>query len=341
MRAVALLRDSTPALAAHPPEALIEAAIARNHAELLAPALTARGIGPYRGYAEILEHIAHLASGPYRLEVLGKSVEGEPIFALALGPESRGTMVRTSVTLSGLHPNEWIGVESHLAMLDLLPTSTWTDRALVAVPVANPDGFRRVEKILRQGRRRFIRHNARGVDLNRNFDERWGKLGFVQSVMGGLFHPGSGPASEPEVEALAHRLSRCRVDRALSLHSYGGAVLYPSGHQRAAVHDEAEHREWAERIARAIDPKHPYQAKACAEWARGIVAGGLELDWFHARHGALSLLVECSRGGARPGVRHLRAPRTLLDPFSWFNPHRLAREKLAIASAVLPFVKGL
>ena len=71
------------------------------------------------------------------------------------------------------------------------------------------------------------------------------------------------------------------------------------------------------------------------------MAGGLELDWFHARHGALSLLIECSRGGFRPGVRHLRAPSTLLDPFSWFNPERLAREKLAIASAVLPFVRGL
>ncbi|MBL8744586.1 MAG: hypothetical protein JNK04_25935, partial [Myxococcales bacterium] len=291
--------------------------------------------------AEILEHIAHLAKGPYRLEVLGKSVEGEPIFALALGPESRGTMVRTSVTLSGLHPNEWIGVESHLAMLDLLPTAAWADRALLAVPVANPDGFRRVEKNLRHGRRRFIRHNARGVDLNRNFDERWGKLGLLQRALGGLFHPGSGPASEPEVEALAHRLSRCRIDRALSLHSYGGAVLYPSAHERAPIHDEAEHREWAERVAKAIDPERPYTAKACADWAKGIVAGGLELDWFHARHGAISLLVECSRGGLRPGARHLGDPLVLLDPFLWFNPQALAREKLAIASAVLPFVKGL
>jgi hypothetical protein len=338
---VAILRDSTSKPAALAPKALLQAAIARNEAVALGPTLSARGIGPYRGYAEILEHIARLASGPYRLEVLGKSVEGEPIFALVLGPESRSTMVRTSVTLSGLHPNEWIGVESHLAMLDLLPTSPWTDRALLAVPVVNPDGFRRVEKNLRQGRRRFIRHNARGVDLNRNFDERWGKLGFVQRILGGLFHPGSGPASEPEVEALAHRLSHCRVDRALSLHSYGGAVLYPSAHATAPIHDEAEHREWAQRIARAIDPKRPYRAKACAKWARGIVAGGLELDWFHSRHGALSLLIECSRGGLPPGARHLKAPLTLLDPFLWFNPHRLAREKHAIATAVLPFVKGL
>ena len=315
--------------------ALLRLAIERNSSAPLGPLLTARGLGAYRGYAEILEHVQHLANAGYRLEVLGKSVEGEPIFALSLGPESRGTLVRTTVTLSGLHPNEWIGIEAHLATLDLLSGSPWVERSLVAIVVANPDGMRRVEKNLRFGRRRFIRHNARGVDLNRNFDERWGRLGFAQRLLGGLFHPGGGPASEPEIEAVANRLARCRVDRALSLHSYGGAVLYPSAASTTAIHDEAEHLEWALRIAHAIDPKRPYKAQACAKWAWGMVAGGLELDWFHARHGALSLLIECSRGGVGP------FPNRLLEPFAWFNPPSLAREKYAISTALLPFVKGL
>ena len=339
MRAVALLRDSTPPLAAQTPKQQLEAAIERNRAVALGPALSARGIGPYRGYGELLEHVARLSSGRYRLEVLGKSVEGEPIFALALGPENRSTMCAPAWCSAACTRTS--GSASSPSWRSRSATDLAMDGSRALRCGGQPDGFRRVEKNLRHGRRRFIRHNARGVDLNRNFDERWGKRGFVQRIMGGMFHPGSGPASEPEVEALAHRLSHCRVDRALSLHSFGGAVLYPSAHASAPIHDEAEHREWALRIARAIDPKRPYQAKPCAKWAKGIVAGGLELDWFHTRHGALSLLVECSRGGLRPGVRHLRDPLALFDPFLWFNPYRLAREKQEIASAVLPFVKGL
>jgi hypothetical protein len=150
-----------------------------------------------------------------------------------------------------------------------------------------------------------------------------------------VFYPGSRAASEPEVEALAHHLSSCRVDRALSLHSFGGAVLYPSAATTRPVHDAAEHAAWAGRIASAIDPDRPYRAIGCARWAKGITAGGLELDWFHERHGALSLLVECSRGGV--GVR----PSRLLDPFAWFNPVKLDRDAQAIASAVTPFVAGL
>ncbi len=329
-----LFRDSAPPPPT--PELELERAISRHRGAALGAPLRARGLGAYRGYGELLEHVRALASrSVFRLEVFGKSVEGEPLFALCAGAEPRASMVRTTVTLSGIHPSEWIGIETHLGLLDRLGGFDGYQRSLIAIVVANPDGFLRVEKNLRNGRRRFIRHNARGVDLNRNFDHAWGELGLVQRLLGGVFNPGTSPASEPEVEAISHLLSRCRVDRALSLHSFGGAVLYPAASSLARVHDEAEHRAWAERLARAIDPERPYTARACAKWAKGITAGGLELDWFHDRHGALSLLIECSRGG-----RGLD-PRKWLEPFAWFNPPKPARDVHAIADAVLPFVKGL
>ncbi|NUP05793.1 MAG: hypothetical protein HOW73_07010 [Polyangiaceae bacterium] len=306
----------------------------RNEAPALAPVLAARGVGPYRGYNEVLGEIEHLVAQGYRAHPIGRSVEGEPIIALHLGQEPRGTLARATVILSGVHPMEWIGVETNLRVLQRLAETDLRDRAVIAIPLVNPDGFRRVDKSLRAGRRRFIRHNARGVDLNRNFDSRWGRLGLVQRLLGNLFHPGSAPASEPEVESIAHHLSVCRVDRALSLHSFGGAVLYPLASSTRPVHDVMEHRAWATRMARACDPRKPYKAASCARWAKGITAGGLELDWFHERHGAVSFLIECSRGG-----RSLR-PSRLFDPFAWFNPPRPDREADAIANAVTPFVRG-
>jgi hypothetical protein len=321
------------------PHTLLTRARAKHAAAPLGPVLGASGLGPYRGYAEMLDQIEALASRGFRLHVIGRSVEGEPLLALHYGAEPRGSLARTTVVLSGVHPMEWIGVESHLRLLQRLVGSELGERSVVAIPVVNPDGVRRVEGRLRalrlsQVRANFVRHNARGVDLNRNFDARWGRLGLVQRLLGGLFDPGSGAASEPEVVALAHHLAACRVDRAISLHSFGGAVLFPSAWSTRPVHDEGEHRAWALRLARAIDPQRPYVAAACARWAKGIVAGGLELDWFHERHGAVSLLVECSRGG-----RGL-TPTRLLSPFAWFNPPNVDREAEAIASAIAPFVRG-
>jgi hypothetical protein len=317
-----------------PPSALRQA-VARHAGEPLGPRLAARGLGPYRGYGELLASIERLTDAGARPHRIGRSVEGEPILALHFGPEARSSLLRTTVILSGVHPNEWIGIEAHLALLTRLVGADLGDRAVVSIPLVNPDGIRRVDRNLREGRRRFVRHNARGVDLNRNFDESWGKLGLPQRILRGLFDPGPRPASEPEVEAIAHHLSSCRVERAVSLHSFGGAVLYPRASSLWPVHDRHEHERWATRIAQAIDPSRPYSAKSCARWAKGATAGGLELDWFHARHGAISLLVECTRGGF--GLR----PSRMFDPFAWFNPPDLHRHAHAIAVALEPFVKGL
>ena len=66
----------------------------------------------------------------------------------------------------------------------------------------------------------------------------------------------------------------------------------------------------------------------------GFTASGLELDWFHDRHGALSLLVECSRRGF--GLR----PSRMFEPFAWFNPPKIEDTTGPLVEALLPFVRG-
>jgi hypothetical protein len=306
----------------------------RKHASAtLGGELARRRLGPYRGYAELCAALERLGRRGARLGQIGRSVRGEPLFALHLGAATHGPRTRTSVILAGLHPMEWIGIETALALLERLLDGALGDRAVVAVPLANPDGFLRVERNLCRRRRRFVRHNARGVDLNRNFDARWGHRGFAGRLVPWVFRPGSHPASEPEVAAIAHTLGDRRIDRALSLHSFGGAVLYPSAHSHWPVPDADEHRRWAHRIAAEADGR-AYRAVPSVWFGLGVTMGGLEMDWLHERHGALALLVECSRGGL--GLR----PATWLEPFAWFNPptpHAVAER---IARAVEPFVRG-
>lgn len=304
-----------------------------EHEEALAPQLAARGLGPYRGYHEQLRAIERLVGDGVRLSQIGRSVRGEPLWALALGSAERERRVRTTVVLSGLHPNEWIGIETHLALLARLKGAQLEDRTIVSIPICNPDGIRRVDANLRTRRKRFVRHNARGVDLNRNFAAHWGHKNWLAQLVPWVFKSGAHAASEPEVAAIAHALSAHRIDRSLSLHSFGGVVLYPSGARIWPVADAEEHRNWARAIGRDASSR-PYRALPSSWFGLGMTMGGLELDWFHQRHGALSLLVECSRGGI--GLR----PERLLNPFAWFNPPKVEAVSQRIAAACLPFARG-
>jgi zinc carboxypeptidase len=308
-------------------------AIAKHRAEPLAPILSARGLGPYRGYGELLGALGRLPQRGARLRVIGKSVRGEPLVAVELGAASNGSSARTSVIVAGLHPIEWIGIETAMALLDRLVGADLGTRTLIVLPLSNPDGMLRVEKNLRGGKRRFVRHNARGVDLNRNFDARWGHKSLLARLVPWVFKSGSHAASEPEVAAIAGALGRRRVDRALSLHSFGGVVLTPCAHSLRPPADADDHRRWARRIADAADDR-PYWVLPSVWFGFGQEMGGLELDWFHERHGAISLLCECSRGGL--GLR----PSRLFEPFAWFNPPKPHEVAGRIAEAAVPFVRG-
>jgi Zinc carboxypeptidase len=302
----------------------------RHRRPALARTIVPDRLGAYRGYGELLDAVERLGERGARLREIGRSVRGEPLIAVHLGSEE--PKARTAVVLAGVHPVEWIGIEVALALLERLAGAELGERAVIAFPIVNPDGLLRVEESLRAGKRRWHRHNARGVDLNRNFDAHWSERGWHERALSWLFAPGSAAMSEPEVAAIGFELAERRVDRALSLHSFGGAVLFPPAHSMWPVPDYAEHRAWARAVAAAAREK-PYKAKPCSWWAKGMTQSGLELDWFHERHGALSLLLECEGG---PSFSLSR----LTQPFAWYNPLEVSEVASRLAGAVSPFVKG-
>lgn len=124
-----------------------------------------------------------------------ESVEGRPIEVAVHGD---GPVV--VLMLAAIHGDEGAGART-LRQLDehlRRHPALLIGRAVVLVPVANPDG-------LAAG----TRGNARGVDLNRNFPAD----SFSPS-------PGRGPAplSEPEARALHDLFTRCEPARVVSLH---------------------------------------------------------------------------------------------------------------------------
>jgi murein peptide amidase A len=127
---------------------------------------------------------------------LGYSVEGRPIFAERYGtPGGRRVLV-----IGAIHGDE----DDGLAIVDELRRRTVPDGVeLWIVESMNPDGVANQD-----------RHNANQVDLNRNFPYKWGPIG----VPGDGQYAGTGPASEPETQAMINFMQQLQPDITLWYH---------------------------------------------------------------------------------------------------------------------------
>jgi murein peptide amidase A len=128
--------------------------------------------------------------------VLGESVDGVPIVAERFGtPGGRRVLV-----IGVIHGDEDAGT----AIVDALRQGgAPRDVELWLVPSMNPDGQSAGD-----------RHNANQVDLNRNFPYRWGPIG----EPGDGQYAGTGPASEPETQAMVNFIAQLRPDIAIWYH---------------------------------------------------------------------------------------------------------------------------
>ncbi len=285
--------------------------------------------GSYRGYRELLEGFALRESEGARARIAGRSVEGEPIVRLEVGPETRAG---SAIVLGGIHAMEWIGVETALALTDMLLRER-PSRRVVIYPLLNPDGYRRVEANLRARRFRFVRANANGVDLNRNWPTFWRpKKRWPERWISFLGTPGARPGSEPEVATVLEELegSKGEFSRGTSLHSFGGMLLLPHGGRFAKPHDHDVLHAHASAVNARLDRR--YTVRTSARWVPGSFAYGMELDDLHAR-GIAPILVECAWGQAS-----IFSPSTWLHPWRWFNPVDPSAHASRIAAALRPFL---
>jgi hypothetical protein len=313
--------------------------LARHLEELGAPRPLAADVdtgqvGDYHAYRDLVEAWRRLEADGARGAEIGRTVQNTPMFSLEIGPVGAE---KVSAIMAGIHPIEWIGVETMLLLLRKLVDSPPTDRRVIAFPLVNVDGYRKVENDLRAGKRRWRRTNRNGVDLNRNWPTHFRRGKKRRGLFGGYNFGGPAPRSEPEVDAVCTVLdgvaSQASIDVALSLHSIGRMILYPYGGRWAPPAAEDQML----RAAGAVQSRLPrrYKIRQSARWVPGAFAHGMEIDHLHERYGAVSLLIECSRGGASP-----TALSSLIHPFRIFNPPRPAVEAGELADALEPFVRG-
>lgn len=272
---------------------------------------------PYEPWPEFERSWQVLAERGGTEVVLGESVEGRPLRAYGFGAPGAPVVLLTGL----MHGVEVIGAVALREVARAIVAGTGLARGLtdrfrfVIAPIVNPDSYARNAERVAKGARAWVRGNARGVDLNRNFEP----VGLARSAnpFAGsrwAFLPhfsGPHPFSEPETRAIRDLALAERPALALGFHSFGNLLLYPWGFT-SRRNPRARAYELLGRAFRRAQPGARYALRQASGLYR--TQGDLD-DWLDSTVGSLALTVEVGTLD-----RRLLRPSRLFDPFWWMNP---------------------
>lgn len=236
----------------------------------------------------------------------GKSALGKEIPALGMG-----RLKNAALFVGATHGEEWL-TSLLLMRFAWEIAAAWTDEApsfagvtqgkgLIIVPMLNPDGveialdgprkagpFRdRTEPLYRANGGKW-QANARGVDLNHNFDAGWNILREMETVSGitgpaATRYGGPYPHSEPETRGIINLIYAFQPRRLYSFHSQGEEIFWEYGGLQVPQ---------AESIARALSALSGYTLVKNS----GLASHGGLKDWFIQEFRRPGFTIEIGKG---------------------------------------------
>ena len=234
----------------------------------------------YSPYATVVQNISKAAAQfPQQAKFVeyGKTVKGRPLTLIRIGNPSPTNKPRHAIEISGaIHGNEYLGIEEKMALYFLNHSSQMPGLTLFLasggmiyfVPVINPDGY--------ESRNR---ENAKGTDLNRDFDIPDGTKRFVQ----------------PEMKALTQYLdqemseNQLKLSFSLDYHCCMGALIMPWGYKNFYPKQSqlSQFNQIAELEKSILG--YPYGNPMDTV---GYNAPGGSIDYFFAKYGTLAFAIE-------------------------------------------------
>ncbi|MBE6801183.1 MAG: hypothetical protein E7529_08245, partial [Ruminococcaceae bacterium] len=191
-----------------------------------------------------------------KITTCGKSLLGKDIYAFVIGEGKKNV-----VYVGGTHGIEWltsllllkfaenlaIAYENEELLSGFNIKDILENKKLIIIPELNPDGieislkgaaacgkYKAENYEVCKGDFSFWSANARGVDINHNFNAEWYALREKEkeaginspapSRFGGLF-----PESEPETAAITRLCRRIPVEMLITFHSQGEEIFYEYG----------------------------------------------------------------------------------------------------------------
>ena len=274
----------------------IDATAAAESMRVMVRAQVADWFAEYHDYSEITEHVRGLAEAApdrARMEGIGSSLDGRPIWALKIGS---GTGER--VLINGTqHAREWISSMVTTCVADRMVREYDTNpkikqfvdtTTLWVVPVVNPDGYQHSWSTNRYWRKN--RRDGHGVDLNRNWGVAWGGSGSSGNKRSEVYR-GAKEFSEPESQALRDLAARERTTLHIDFHAYGQLILYPWDYTSAPANDKLRLASIGDTIASAMVSQHG-KRYSLIQGVELYPSAGTMNDWLYGELGTMSYAIE-------------------------------------------------
>ena len=190
-----------------------------------------------------------------RVDTIGYSLEGRPILGVKISDNVETDEDETEIYFNSLiHAREPIGLEITLDLMHQLLDNYGIDPDITAfvdeteiwiTPIINPDGYVFNETTNPSGGgmwRKNMRDNgdgSYGVDLNRNWGFLWG-YDDIGSTPDGYdeTYRGTGPFSEPEMQAVHNFINAHDFPVIVNYHSYGNMYIRPWGFNRNIINGD-------------------------------------------------------------------------------------------------------
>lgn len=249
-----------------------------------------------------------------------------------LGRRIRGMLIGNSASpalyCGGVHGREWIttlllmyfaedllhAYSHRLRICDIDVYKMLNTKGVLILPALNPDGIEisingadeagfspemgeEIAEICRSMSEKW-KSNARGVDINRNFDAAWDDMRSIARD-GGINGPSIGgwtgehPESEPETQAVVRLCRFMRFRHAIAFHSQGEEIYWsyrnftpPKAHLMARILS----------VSSGYPLREPEQSASSA---------GLK-DWFMEKYHAPAFTVEIGSGECPIPLSHFR-----------------------------------
>lgn len=254
-----------------------------------------------------------------KAKILGKSLCGRNIYYFNVGAKQDQTLY-----VGGVHGMEWITSIILFKFLDGLLNSFKTGnlldgidvkyflkiRGLTIIPCLNPDGveiqingsksagkYKELVDEVSKGNTKHWQANARGVDLNHNFNASWEDLKKLE-IKSGIEKPaatrfgGIRPESEPESKLLTNFCRKNNFNKAIAFHSQGEEIYWDFGKNKPKK---------SKIIAKIFARSSGYKLSSPEKLATG---GGFK-DWFIEEFNKPAFTVEVGLGKNPLPIEHV------------------------------------
>lgn len=241
---------------------------------------------------------------------IGKSVLNRNLISLSVGCEKNQVL-----WLGAFHGMEWITgviilkffknlcyhIKNDEKIFGVDIKKSLQERGLMVVPFVNPDGieisisgseaaenYKSLAEKFEKNSDKFWQANARGVDLNHNYNAGWDLLKKME-ISNGITSPastrfgGEFPESEPETQAIVNLCRKFNFEYAVAFHSQGEEIYWNFGEK---IPKNSRH------IANKLALSSEYNLSE----PEGLAVGGGFKDWFITEFNKPAFTVEVGKG---------------------------------------------